>query len=340
MTADPRPASSRPRRIRQGPGTIPIVVGIGVIAASGGLAVWVSGDSGPPAGLLPTHPAAAFAAAAPAAPAVPAVSAIVRLSPERPPEGTLFTIVVEGGDPAAVGAGGSFEGQPLHFATQADGSLVAVAAAPLDSIGIRPLRLEIGHADGSRDARLLDVQVQRGSYAMQRLSVAPQFGQPQPPEIQRRIESETARAFDVSRRSHETPRMWEPPFVAPRESRITSGFGHGRTFNGQVQSRHTGTDYAGAVGAPIVAPARGIVALVDDFYLGGGVVYIDHGAGLVTGYLHLSEKLVAEGDVVEPGQVIARVGATGRVTGPHLHWVVRYGPHSVDGSSLLTLNGL
>jgi murein DD-endopeptidase MepM/ murein hydrolase activator NlpD len=141
----------------------------------------------------------------------------------------------------------------------------------------------------------------------------------------------------VSTRSHETPRMWELPFVAPRESRITSGFGHGRVFNGQVQSRHTGTDFAGAVGAPVRAPARGIVALVDDFYLGGGVIYIDHGAGLVTAYLHLSAKEAAEGDVVERGQMIGRIGATGRVTGPHLHWIVRYGGHTVDAMSLVNL---
>jgi murein DD-endopeptidase MepM/ murein hydrolase activator NlpD len=139
----------------------------------------------------------------------------------------------------------------------------------------------------------------------------------------------------VSDGSHDTPRMWEPPILAPRDSRITSGFGHGRMFNDEVQSRHTGTDFAGAVGAPVRAPARGVVALVDDFYLGGGVIYLDHGAGLVTAYLHLSAKDVAEGDVVERGDVIGRVGATGRVTGPHLHWIVRYGRHTVDGLSLL-----
>jgi murein DD-endopeptidase MepM/ murein hydrolase activator NlpD len=141
--------------------------------------------------------------------------------------------------------------------------------------------------------------------------------------------------MSVSRRSHDTPRMWEAPFVPPRESRITSGFGHGRMFNDQVQSRHMGTDFAGAVGAPVLAPARGIVALVDAFYLGGNVLYLDHGGGLVTGYLHLSAHEVSEGEMVEPGQVIARVGATGRVTGPHLHWIVRYGTITVDGISLL-----
>jgi murein DD-endopeptidase MepM/ murein hydrolase activator NlpD len=85
----------------------------------------------------------------------------------------------------------------------------------------------------------------------------------------------------------------------------------------------------------VVAPARGWVALVDSFYLGGNVLYIDHGAGLVTGYLHLSEHLVEMGDTVEAGQTIARVGATGRVTGPHLHWIVRYGFRSLDGQTLL-----
>jgi len=265
----------------------------------------------------------------------PTTPATVRWSPESVVEGTLFSIFIEGGAPAAASAVGTFGGQPLHFELGTDGVLTAAAAAPLDSIGERALRVRIVHVDSSFDEQVVDVPIARGSYAMQRLTVAPRFAQPQPPEVQRRIESEAARAFEVSAHSHDTPRMWAPPIVPPRESRITSGFGHGRTFNGEVQSRHTGTDFAGAVGTPVLAPARGRVALVDDFYLGGGVIYIDHGAGLVTGYLHLSEKVVEQGAIVEAGQVIGRVGATGRVTGPHLHWIVRYGPHSVDGLSLL-----
>ena len=264
----------------------------------------------------------------------PTSPATVRWLPETVREGTLFTVIVEGGDPAVTHATGTLAGEVLHF-TGAAGVLTAMAAAPLDSAGVLTLALDLEHADGSQDTQAVEVAVAPGEYRMERLSVAPQFGQPQPEAIQQRMREEAARARAVSQRSHATPRMWEPPFVAPRESRITSGFGHGRTFNGQVQSRHTGTDFAGAVGAPIRAPARGVVALVDDFYLGGGVIYIDHGAGLVTGYLHLSGKDVAEGDVVEPGQVIGRVGATGRVTGPHLHWIVRYGGHTVDAMTLL-----
>ncbi|MQA92212.1 MAG: peptidoglycan DD-metalloendopeptidase family protein [Gemmatimonas sp.] len=282
--------------------------------------------------LLPSNTSSALAADEPLR-----VPATIRWTPTDIAEGMLFTVVIEGSDPAVRSATGSFGGEPLHFEPVEEGVLAALAAAPLDSVGARPLRVDLMLADGSREDRVVEIPVEQGTYEMQRLSVAPEFGRTQPPEIQRRIDAESDRALEVSRASHSTPQMWEPPIVAPRDSRITSGFGHGRMFNGEVQSRHTGTDFGGAVGTPVVAPARGVIALVDDFYLGGGVIYIDHGAGLVTAYLHLSEQLVSEGDIVEPGQTIGLVGATGRVTGPHLHWIVRYGPHSVDGLGLLNL---
>lgn len=278
------------------------------------------------------RPAALFAL-----PDTPALPATVRWVPERIVEGTLLKLIVEGGEPRVQSAHGALAGEALHFQPDEDGTLVALAAAPLDSVGSIQLRVHVTHNDGTQHTQDVGVRVDSGAYRLEELTVAPQFGRPQPPEIRERIAAEAARARAVSARSHDTPRMWQAPFVAPRESRITSGFGHGRVFNGQIQSRHTGTDFAGAVGTPVRAPARAVVALVDDFYLGGGVIYLDHGAGLVTAYLHLSAKEVAEGDTVEAGQLIGRVGATGRVTGPHLHWIVRYGGHTVDGMSLLNL---
>jgi murein DD-endopeptidase MepM/ murein hydrolase activator NlpD len=148
------------------------------------------------------------------------------------------------------------------------------------------------------------------------------------------MDRERERALAVSRAAHDTPRLWSE-VVKPRDGRITSGYGSGREFNGRVQSRHTGTDFAGAVGAPVRAAARGVVALVDTFYLAGRVIYIDHGEGLVSAYFHLSRQDVAVGDTVDVGQQIGLVGATGRVTGPHLHWVVRYGAISIDPLSFL-----
>ena len=123
----------------------------------------------------------------------------------------------------------------------------------------------------------------------------------------------------------------------PRSARITSRFGTGREFNGQVTSRHMGLDLQGAVGDTVVAAAHGVVALVEPFLLAGNVVYLNHGGGLVTGYFHLSAQLVQVGDTVVAGMPIGRVGSTGRVTGPHLHWVVRFGATSVDPLSLVAL---
>lgn len=330
MQREPDPPHGR--RSRTAMAVIAGAVMAGAVAAAalglGGSPVWNGAD---------TVAVTTMDAPARIAATRPITSATIRWSPERVVEGTLLNIIVEGGDPAVASAEGEFAGEPLHFHAQEDGTLTALTAAPLDSVGTLRLRVRVTHADGSTDAHDLAVPVDTGDYRLEELSVAPQFGRPQPPEIRQRMADEAARARAVSQSSHETPRMWEPPFLAPRDSRITSPFGSGRVFNGQVQSRHTGTDFAGAVGTPVRAPARGVVALVDDFYLGGGVIYIDHGAGLVTAYLHLSGKDVAEGDVVERGQVIGQVGATGRVTGPHLHWIVRYGGHTVDATSLLEL---
>jgi murein DD-endopeptidase MepM/ murein hydrolase activator NlpD len=131
--------------------------------------------------------------------------------------------------------------------------------------------------------------------------------------------------------------MWTASFLKPRTSVITSEFGSGRLFNGQVTARHLGVDFRGAVGDPVRAANRGVVALVDNFFLAGNVVYIDHGGGVVTAYFHLSKPLVATGDMVRRGQEIGLVGNTGRVTGPHLHWAARYGAITVNPLDLTTL---
>jgi murein DD-endopeptidase MepM/ murein hydrolase activator NlpD len=171
------------------------------------------------------------------------------------------------------------------------------------------------------------------------LRVAPAFGRPPDSATAARTARESRRAAAVAENAHRTPRLWDSTFLLPRESRITSGFGGGREFNGTITSRHMGTDFAGATGAPVRAANRGVVRIVDAFFYGGNVVYIDHGGGLSSAYLHLSEQLVAAGDTVGRGQLIGRVGATGRVTGPHLHLIVRYGSVTVNPLSLFELAG-
>lgn len=260
----------------------------------------------------------------------------VRWEPDLPIQGRLFEVIVNADRPKMLDTlQARFADQPLHFQERSPGEYVAIAAAPIDTEGEVEMPVMARWIDGATDSLSMAVPVRPGEYRLERLTVAPGYGTPPDSALQARMRRESARARAVSERSHTTPRLWDDEVVHPRPTRITSGFGHGREFNGRVTSRHMGTDFAGGVGAPVRAAARGVVAIVDEFYLGGNVVYINHGAGLVTAYLHLSEQLVAEGDTVSAGDVIGRVGATGRVTGPHLHWIVRYGSVSVDPLSFL-----
>lgn len=282
--------------------------------------------------------ALALVLAAPAAAQTPRVA--VRWEPDYPVQGRLLRVLVRADRPDSVAAiRGHLADQPLHFHRVGDSVFAALAAVPIDAAGELVLPVVALWEDGARDSLSMAVPVQTGSYRLERLTVAPRYGSPPDSATVARMRRESDRARAISRASHSTPRLWGDSVIHPRDTRVTSGFGDGREFNGQVTSRHMGTDFAGGVGAPVRAPARGVVALVDSFYLGGNVVYIDHGAGLVTAYLHLSEQLVAEGDTVEAAQVIGRVGATGRVTGPHLHWIVRYGSITVDPLSLLEVVG-
>ena len=170
-----------------------------------------------------------------------------------------------------------------------------------------------------------------------RLHVDPRFTRRMDSLTEARIEHENELAREVGRRAQNTPQLWTLPFLRPRQARVTSRFGSGRVFNGRVSSSHLGIDYRGSTGDPIYAANRGVVALVDSFYLAGNVVYVDHGNGIVTGYFHMSHAEVAAGDTVNRGQEIGLVGATGRVTGPHLHWSARFGALTIDPADLLSL---
>ncbi len=280
--------------------------------------------------------------------------------PAGPVQGHMFLIRVAippGGE--MVSAEGEAGGEELHFVQVASAeSLSASADSPAASTGspaapdsifesLAPVPINATdtidawvratYADGRTRTDSLRIPVVAGEYEHERLTVAPRFGSPPNEEDQARLQRERERAAQVSRDARATPRLWTAGMVMPRDSRVTSEFGTGREFNGQISSRHMGLDLAGARGDTVLAAADGIVALVDSFLLAGNIVYLNHGGGLLSSYSHLSEQLVAEGDRVTAGTPVGRVGATGRVTGPHLHWVVRYGRTSVDPRSLLAL---
>jgi murein DD-endopeptidase MepM/ murein hydrolase activator NlpD len=228
--------------------------------------------------------------------------------------------------------GAEVAGEPLHLRRARGGEYRAILGVPVESgdslaVSIRLLRAE------QPESLVVSVAVRPGDYPREVLTVPPAFVKPDSISAIR-IQSEIAQSHEVSRHSHQRPQLWRRQFVLPRRSRITSRFGTARVYNGEVQSRHLGTDFAGAIGAPVQAAGDGIVALVADFYLAGRAIYLDHGAGVVTAYFHLSRADVHQGQRVRAGQRIGLVGKSGRVTGPHLHWVARYGTISVDPMSL------
>ncbi len=269
------------------------------------------------------------------------MSADVRWHPQKPVQGSFVFVIVrlpeESGRDAEVAVTGNLAGQPLHFEQDRLGEHRALAPVPVNARETLPLQLSVqrGRRVGHR---VVQIGVQPGDYRRERLTVSSRFTTPPDSALEARIRRESARSARVSRETHTTPRLWSGEFVRPRPSRITSPFGTARMFNGQVRSRHMGVDFDGEVGDPIRAANRGVVAVVGDFYYAGKVVYLDHGAGLITIYMHMSAVDVEEGQLVERGHVLGKVGATGRVTGPHTHWVARYGRVSVNGLSLFELD--
>ena len=286
---------------------------------------------------------ALFAAASSVALTLGAQAPRLSVVPARPAPGAIVQLTLDarsGAGDSVVSVSGEMAGEPLHFARSTRGTYRAIGAVPVDSAASTSAQVVIGRKSGRADTVNKVIDLPRFPPPSEKLAVAPRFGQQLDSALEARVERESAIAREIGRRSHDRPRLWSAPFARPRPSAITSQFGTGRTFNGQVTSRHLGVDFRGVSGAPVRAANRGVVALVDTFYLGGRIIYVDHGEGVVTAYMHLSRALVAVGDTVARGQRIGLVGATGRVTGPHLHWAARYGQLTANPLDLLKLPGI
>ena len=182
--------------------------------------------------------------------------------------------------------------------------------------------------------------VEDKTYTEQRLTIENKAMVTPPPETLSRIRAESARQKALYNTFAQSADLSDG-FKLPLEGITTSLFGHRRYFNDQPRSPHSGLDIAADTGTPVSAAASATVTLADDLYFNGNTLFLDHGQGLITMYCHLSELLVEEGDQVTQGEVIGLVGATGRVTGPHLHWSVSLNGYRVDPETFLaTINRL
>lgn len=150
-----------------------------------------------------------------------------------------------------------------------------------------------------------------------KLTVAPKYVEP-PKEVLDRLQKERTVTKKILATISPNP-TWQLPFTRPVKGTISGSFAARRVFNDKPRSPHLGTDMRGAIGTDILAMADGVVLLAKEHYYSGNAVWIDHGQGVISMYGHMSEFAVKTGDTVKQGQKIGKVGATGRVTGPHLH---------------------
>ena len=262
-------------------------------------------------------------------------------SPATPIRGSLVQLVVrptrltEDFSPIV---SGHLSGQPLHFERDATGAFRTLGGIPIGSTGSIPITISIQISDDSTIHHFDRIPIDSGAFGTEALSVDPRFSAAPDSALRARIDRESAAAVRVYRNAHNSPRRWDGSFERPLPGRITSPFGKGRVFNGEIRSRHTGTDFDGDPGDSVRVVNHGVVAMIGAFYYAGNVVYVDHGFGLVTVYMHLSEVGVAVGDIVSTGDVIGLVGATGRVTGPHLHLQAKYGTVTVNALDLFEVD--
>lgn len=240
---------------------------------------------------------------------------------------------------------GRFEQGALIFGKTAPGVAVSIDARRLnvaedgrfvfglDRDAAAEVTLVLTPAGGAPST--LRYPVAKRSYAIQRLNGLPPKQVNPDPEMDARIARETASNRTARARDTAVDYVFQG-FIWPAHGVITGVFGSQRILNGEPKQPHYGVDVAGPVGTPVLAPADGIVSLANpDMFYSGGTLYLDHGRGVSSAFLHLSKILVQQGQTVKQGDKIALIGKSGRVTGAHLDWRVNWFEARVDATQLV-----
>jgi murein DD-endopeptidase MepM/ murein hydrolase activator NlpD len=277
-----------------------------------------------------------------------ALLAAVLHAQARPGYVTLTPAIVVAGSPElirvaeldAAEVDGEWLGRKIEFFRAKDGrEWIALAGVDVEAaVGASTLRISVklnGTGGGTRDLSE-PVEIHEAHYRTEKLNVEPKFVEPGPDEL-KTIQADVAIKAKVFGASAAEPE-WSGDFIAPVKAQPTDSFGVRRTFNGKLDSIHKGMDFRAATGTPVHAANSGVVVLAQKLYFEGNCVVIDHGLGLYTISMHLSRIDVREGDRVVKGQLVGLSGATGRVTGPHLHWAVRWQGAYLDPAKVLKLN--
>ena len=243
-------------------------------------------------------------------------------------------------DQRITGVTGRFLNRKIPFFQDASGSAapsyVGLVGVDLqDAPGTHELVLDMVSAAGHRrlSYNVLVIKEQR---AVQRLTL-PKDKVDLDEDSLIRVKAEQAQVRTVLEAVSDR-RLWASDFLRPVQGPVTGAFGRQRIINGQAKNPHNGEDIAAPLGTDVVAMNDGVVCLTADHFFSGKGVFVDHGLGLYSMYFHLSEVSVKDGEAVKRGQVIGQVGASGRATGPHLHWGVNLNGARVDPLSLIRLS--
>ncbi len=216
------------------------------------------------------------------------------------------------------------------------GKFMAFLGLDLDSQpGNYPLSVTVQMMDGSYQTVRKEILLSTKEFPEKKLWVEDKYVTP-PSQVLERIRTEAALMRTIYA-IYTTDWLAEGSFLVPTEDKAVPNFGERRFFNNQPRSPHSGVDISSPMGTPVKASNSGRVVLAHELYYSGNTVVIDHGLGVFTFYCHFSKILVEDRERVEKGQAIGEVGATGRVTGPHLHWSLRVRGSRVDPFSLLSL---
>jgi murein DD-endopeptidase MepM/ murein hydrolase activator NlpD len=279
--------------------------------------------------------AGALAIAAQAPPAGGAIEVTAHARARQPGELVVLTVRV----PTGAGAPRvrAFDRPALPYEVSANTWNVLVGIDLETKPGTYPVAIDAGSGRMASHATY-DLAVAAKSFPTRKLTVDEAFVNP-PASAEARIQRDAATLAAVWQHSSNAA-LWRGEFARPVPNAANSAFGTRSVYNGQPRSPHSGADFLSPAGTPVKAPNAGAVVLAEDLYYTGQTVVIDHGLGLFSLFAHLSAIDVHTGDAVTTGEVLGKVGATGRVTGPHLHWMVRVGGARIDPLSLLaTLGG-
>lgn len=221
----------------------------------------------------------------------------------------------------------SYQNMPVLIATEQN-TRYAILGIPLST--------PVGSLELQTNTTPLRVTIQPYTYAQQRLNLKnPAYVNPNQEQLDRyareaKIQNDIYQSF--------SPAQWQhfPRFIRPTAGKFSNSFGRKRFFNREERAPHSGLDIPAPLGQHVVAPASGIVAGVGDYFFNGKTILIDHGQGLISMFCHLSAINVTEGQRIQQGELLGRVGKTGRVTGPHLHWSMSLNNARVDPQLFLS----